>query len=333
MTIEIQLQTRLIKRTFPNKWNDLTVDQTAHVLAVFYAAHPIFSDPQSILYFKKVQIFKALAKVTDKDLSEWRKQTIETYTLDAQSAEVADLIWLTDFGKMLDTATADFVGEKEKPENETEKTDGEPSYVLLPRLTKNPLPWLKMPDAKGTIQKYYAAHSTDDLPLKNVSVYELSRIFTQYDTYQAAETSEERRAALDTLIAILYRPAKADSKRNRETNYDGDIRMPLNEYEHRLASKIPLFSKHINEKVKFLIAFHIESCRAALPNLYPDLFKKRSEGDTTEGGDWIDFILEMADFDIVKKPVVMRENAHEALTLASRLIEKKRKTPTQTEAD
>jgi hypothetical protein len=49
------------------------------------------------------------------------------------------------------------------------------------------------------------------------------------------------------------------------------------------------------------------------------------DGIYTEGGDWVDFILEVTDYDPLKKDAVLRLSAHDMMETACRLIRKSKK--------
>ncbi len=307
MRIELPIaEGKWLTSTIRTTWNKLTLEESGLCLAVFEAPTPLMQGEEA-RFWKRLQIFKALTRWKDADLNSWQALHI------AQEGNTMET-WFFELREMVHTATAELVIE-----------DGE-GISIKPGMTKNPLPWLKMPDEKGSIAKYYAAHSTDEDPLSKISLDEMSQLFTLYEDWRSSGDVGH----LNRLIAILYRKPKEKTPENIKRNYDGDIRKPLENYDAAIDRRAALIEKNVPTHAKRVIAFHIASCRARMAELYPDLFSRNS--GNTEGGDWLDFVLELGDYDITKNEAVLRQDAHDALTVAERLVKQsKRKKPTTTQ--
>jgi hypothetical protein len=277
-------------------WNEMTVDQINHVLMVFDA--PVALMGVESIDWRLLQIFKALTKWTDDDLRVWELLSLEAYGDDS--------IFFSDLKIMMDAATSFLI------------LKDEGGYSINPELTRNPFPWIKI-EVKGQVKKYYAPHNEGTNVLTNVSLDELAQIFTAFQNYVVEKDTEY----LFTCCALMYRLPKARTKQNLERNYDGDIRNPLEDYESGIQKRKQLFKKHLSPMFLRVIEFHIASCRAAISKEYEAIFAS-PKGSNTEGGDWIDFILELSDYDVLRKDAVMKQNVHDALETAVRLIKKKK---------
>ena len=277
-------------------WNEMTPDEINHILMVFDA--PVALMGEESIDWRLLQVFKALTKWNDDDLKKWELLSLEAYGDDS--------FFFTDL-KILIEATTSFLILKDD--------DG---YSINPELTQNPFPWIKI-EVKGQVKKYYAAHNEENYVLSNVSLDELAQIFTAFENYIAEKDTDY----LYRMCAIMYRLPKTRTKKNIERNYDGDIRNPLEDYESGISKRAERFKKHLPQMFLRVIEFHIASCRASISKEYEAIFAP-SKGGTTEGGDWIDFILELSDYDVLRKDAVMKQNAHDALETAVRLIKKKK---------
>jgi hypothetical protein len=277
-------------------WNEMTADQINHVLMVFDA--PVALMGEESIDWRLLQIFKALTMWTDDDLRIWELLSLETYGDDS--------IFFSDLKILMDAATSFLLS----------KDEG--GYSINPELTRNPYPWVKIFE-KGQLKKYYAPHNEATNVLTNVSLDELAQIFTAFENY----ISENNTDYLFRCCALMYRLPKSRTPQNLERNYDGDIRNPLEDYESGIQKRTQLLKKHLSPMFLRVLEFYIASCRAAISKEYEAIFAP-SKGGSTEGGDWIDFILELSDYDVLRKDAVMKQNAHDALETAVRLIKKKK---------
>lgn len=294
--IEVNIDNWSLTASIPESWNEMTTDQINHVLMVFEAPIPFVK--YELIDWKRLQIFKALTGWTDADIEAWKTASFSLYS--DENVFWSDL-------KILIESTTDFM---------LIKADGE-GYNINPELTLNPFPWIKIKEKKG-IKKYYGPYSSEGTPLANVTLDELAQIFTAFDDYLQSQDI----AHLIKVCAIMYRLPKEKTADNLKRNYDGDIRQPLEDYEAGIKSRVVLFQNHLPEYFLRVIELHIASCRAELKKLYESLFS--NSGSHTEGGDWIDFILELADYDLTKKDFIMKQNAHDSLETAVRILRKKK---------
>lgn len=294
--ITVEINELKLSADVAESWNELTSDQINHVLMVFDAPTPLMGEES--IDWRLLQVFKALTKWTDDDLRVWELFSLEAYGEDS--------IFFSDLKILMDAATSFLISKDEE------------GYSITPELTRNPFPWVKI-EVKGQLKKYYAPHNVDTNVLSNVSLDELAQIFTAFENY----ISEKDTEYLFRCCALMYRLPKPRTPQNVERNYDGDIRNPLEDYESGIKKRTELFKKHLTPMFLRVIEFHIASCRAAISKEYEAIFTP-AKGGNSEGGDWIDFILELSDYDVLRKDAVMKQNAHDALETAVRLIKKKK---------
>jgi hypothetical protein len=135
-----------------------------------------------------------------------------------------------------------------------------------------------------------------------------------FSTFEAYHADGQDIAHLHKLTAILYRPLKS----RYDQNIDNDRRRPLEVDDEVIEDRARKIGEIFPIQILRVIEFYIASCRAQFAKLYSEVFKPKSQN--TEGGDWLDFILAMSDFDVTKKNAVMGENAHDMLEMACRSI-------------
>jgi hypothetical protein len=270
-------------------WSQMTSDEIAHVLTFLEARVP-FSDIEMALQFQDV----TLLKLFNKDLV----------------AEITE-VFFDELERM------DYLIQIAKSFVDQFALSNKDSRKLIHNLYINPLPWVKLKDEKGTIRKYYAPYCSEEQPFRDCTFIEIARILFLYQNYR----EENNEQYLNDMIAILYREAKP---RNERMNDDqDDPRMKLEDSEKLLSRRSKLVEQQFPKGLKSMICLHVVSAFEAFSSQYSDLYDgKKNKG----GGDMIDFVFEICDFDISKKDAVLNMNCHEVYEFASRLIAKRAKT-------
>ncbi len=297
------LQKKLVGKIYES-WEEMTWQLITHVLRVFNAPMPQWSAEEA-MHWQNMQILKAINGWTDADLKAWRTATV----LSNQDVDMltAQQIWLKD----LDTILHQSVQFAFQPI--TENTENK--RVLSQTLYKNPLPVIKVKAKSGTFQKWFAAYSDAENPFRDCTLYELGRIFTLYEQFR--ESGEETHFC--ELLAILYRPEKP--RKDRQNDDSDDMRQPLESSVKKMRVRIAIVRDQIHPSVKKTIELHLTSAMSRFAELYASVFsKKKTAAD--KKGDFLDFVLELADYDPQKSDDLFKRSAHDMFELAERLIKR-----------
>lgn len=302
LRIELPVYKKTLTGVIYENWQELSWQKITHVLAVFNAPVPKNWTPQVTHNWQNIQILKALNNWSDSDLQEWRMATI----LENQHIDIltAGEIWYQDLESIL-TASISFAF--------SENTEG--VRYLNKNLYKNPLSVIKIKEKSGVFTKWYSAYSDEDEPFRDCSLYELGRIFTLYEQYR--ETNE--REYFSELLAVLYRPEKPRAERQND-DID-DPRQPLESSHKKLRVRIAIARDQIAESVCKTIELHLTSAMARFSDMYPPIFKGKHSRKNKKG-DFLDFVLEVSDYDPIKADSLFKLSAHDMFELAGRLVER-----------
>lgn len=296
------LQKKLVGKIYES-WEEMTWQTITHVLRVLNAPMPQWSEEET-MHWQNLQILKAMNGWTDKDLTDWRWATI----LSNQDVDMltAQQIWLKDLDTIL-SQSLQFAFQ-----TITENTENK--RILSQTLYKNPLPVIKVKDKSGTFQKWFSAYSDDDNPFRDCTLYELGRIFTLYEQFR--ESGEETH--FSELLAVLYRPEKP--RKERQNDDSDDNRQPLESSIKKMRVRMAMVRDQIHPSVKKTIELHLTSAMSRFAELYPSVFSKKT--GATQKGDFLDFVLELSDYDPQKSDDLFKRSAHDMFELAERLIKK-----------
>jgi hypothetical protein len=306
-------------------WQELTWQQIAHVLSVFNMPMPAQWSKETRERYRNLQILKAINQLSDEDLEHWRdtyleKVQIQSFadshiiTYDTQGREffpkkLAYYEWLEDLKNVADRSIEFAI---------TKNTEGEP-YINA-KLYKNPLPILNFTDKKGVKVKLYAGYSDFEDPFRDATLDELGRIYTLIEKYQ--QTQDE--TFLNEMIAVIYRLGKPRVDRQNEDN--DDPRQPLEKSQKLLRVRVAIVRDNFQREVKEMIKLHVVSAMERMKELYPSIFTAKS--NSGKASDFLDFILELADYKPLDTEGVSVKNAHDMLELAVRSTERnKQKLP------
>ena len=219
----------------------------------------IFYSDGNDLKTKKIEMLSILLNLPLLFFESWEKDAGEYFT-----AELSDLLQCTEFL---------FEEVKDK--------------YFAPSLQLTKTPWNKLNIADDV---YHGPNSS----LSNISFYEWCKADSYFINYH--ETKKKR--YLNKLIATLYRPSKPNTEENKATNFNGDVRLPLQGYESTLnkrawmISQLPLVNR-------LTILHFFSSCRKEITDTFENIFPKPKDDEVPEkrGGNdygWAGVILELA---------------------------------------
>jgi hypothetical protein len=288
----------------PSSWHELTTDELTYILRLLSAERLLFIEEFENLPMKKLNIFMAFLQKSKLDaqlVTEW--QTVR----DSEDSE-EKTSFLTELNTVINAATAFLFS--------TIRHQGKPVEVIAADLLRCPYPKLNVPTKQG-VRTLYApscgknSRSNEPIPsdsLQNITIYELGQTFSLYEQWAATPTEE----LLNTLIATLYRPKKADTKQNRATNYEGDVRLPLRGYEATLPQRRDLIARNIPAHIKEAIVFWFGCCRHHFAELYPDIFSTPNGKEENRFG-YAGIILELSRTTGEGKNTIADQRAHSTM--------------------
>lgn len=263
-TIQIQIGNRRREVIAPESWNALDL----RTLLMFYKT--LFTnvgDEYTLSAFTAVKLIsmtRYLLRMTDADMAKWESDCMK------QDEENGATIFAEEMRFVMHAALEGLF------KIEEDEDGGATRYSCRLNLTKNPYPMLShTPAPKGKSKKARKTtvfHCAAD-GLANISIYEMGALFTLFENY--LNTQDMR--WVDQLIATLYRPSKPVTKYNLETAYEGDRRQPYRKYEAKVAERAELVAG-MPEDVKRVVLFWFASCRQAIAEAYPKVFKRSGDG-------------------------------------------------------
>lgn len=294
-----QFNKKLIGKVYES-WEEMPWQMITHVLRVFDAPIPQWWGEQA-RHWQNIQILKALNNWKDEDLTQWRQATLLTHQ--DLSFEEAHVIWLHDLNTVL-TASLEFA-----------MTEiGEGKRIMNQTLYKNPMPVIKVKDHRlGEHIKWLSAYSDYDEPFRDCTLYELGRIYTLYEQFR--ETGDNYYFC--ELLAVLYRPEKKRAERQNDDSDDPRQKLEMSNKKMRVRAAIA--RDEILPSVKKTMELHLVSAMARFSELYPSVFKGTAQKGKRQG-DFLDFVLELADFDPVKSDEIFKRSAHDMFELAERSL-------------
>jgi hypothetical protein len=308
--IEIPLKNRVLLALLPTQWRDMTSDEIAHVLSICYAPFPKKNAKVSDIYaFQNLQILKSLTRWSDDDLDEWGSENVIDFLTEfpKEDQQMAVDAWTAELKSIFEVFT-DFMFTEDKEKG---------IRTINNTLFINPLPSISYRDSRGIIKKLYAGYCDEENPFRDATLNELTQIFTEFQNYADSDDN----TSLMRLFALFYREAKP--RTTRQTDDDDDPRTPLQNAEKNIQKRARLIESQTPIAIRRIIVLHLASAMEAFKAQYDEVFNSSSQN--TEGGDWIDFVLEITDFDPLKKDVAMRLPAHDIFETACRLIKKSKK--------
>jgi hypothetical protein len=282
----------------PESWNDLHLKKQLECYAILMTDTTSFLTSQELLPAKRILLLQTLMDIDEGFFEAWKQDCINYY-----GEEHGETAYLSELSELMQATNFLF----EKSEN---------GYAIALKLTKCPFPQLDRKKKTGKIKKLYAPSDG----LDNLSLYELGTTFTLFEKGIATQDT----VFFDQLIATLYRPPKDPTKENKQSAYQGDIRLPLIDHEGMIKKRL----KHIqnlHEPVKQLIVFWFASCRSEIIKAYPNIFNTSDE-DEKGGNDygWGAVIMSLAG-SLKDFRATASEKASNALTYLSYLEDERKK--------
>lgn len=276
-TISIQVGNKKRNVLAPETWDDLDL----RTLILFYST--LFSNlgdeftaaPFTVL--KLISMTRHLLKLTDAELTQWEADCIR------EDAENGESMFAEELRAVIHATLGGLFDARE------DETTGATLYSCRLNLTKNPYPSLShTPKGKKPGKSTWLFCAQDGL--SNITIYELSTLFTYFEQYQA--TGDEQWG--NRLLGVLYRPAKTPSKYNLDSGYEGDRRQPLRRYESKVEDRAELVAK-MPLQVRRLIIFWFASCRQQIVERYSKVFRKNGNaGESQPGYGWGGVMLAIA---------------------------------------
>lgn len=259
--------------TTPDTWNDCTLHQQLTIYGTLFAPKsPLGEDIE--LPAKRISIAMYLADIENDFMDAWQADCIQTHGEeegpDVFFSEVEQFCTITDF--LFDIEETP--GEDDQPPIQV--------YSVALSLTKNPYPMLMTSDR--TYKLYGPADACE-----NITIYELGVAFTYFEAYMK---TKDVNIAIE-LLAILWRPAKRKSGKNKRRNYEGDRRLPYMKHETTVAGRKPVMAA-LPEHVTQLLLFWFASCRQHIIESHPDIFKAPTGEESEGGADYGNLLLEIA---------------------------------------
>lgn len=304
-TINIRIDNKDNIVKMPSSWHELNTDELLFAIRLFSYPRPLFFEENEDLPNRKLNFFLAFlrkSKLDVKIIEEWQSIRAE------ENAEHGSQSFLSEIQELINQTTTFLFT--------TIRRFNKPVEVLTPDLLRCPYPKLSIPTKRG-VRNLHApscgknARSIEPVPadvLQNITIYELGQAFTHYENW-ATNNSED---SLNALIATIYREKKPDSKQNRATNYEGDIRLPLRGYEATIPQRKDLIAQNVPSHVKDCIAYWFGSCRHHFAALYPDIFST-SGSDNANNFGYAGIILELARATHEGKNTIADQNAHSTM--------------------
>lgn len=254
----------------PESWNDLTYrDLLLYYGTVFQAPGDLFT-ATAFTNLKLISMAMHALRRDSAFMAEWEADCIREDAKDGQMNfydELRQVVQATLAG-LFDLKT---------------DVDGNTTYEIRLNLTNNPIGEMTYLE-RGKSKWLYGPSNG----LGNLTVYELGMAFSYFESY--ATTKEEEK--LDKLLAVLYRPSRPETKMEREKAWGGDRRQPLRGYEAKMDERAGKM-KMLQPMQKQVLAFWFASCRKAIIDRYPKVFK--SGGDKANRYGWGGVLMTLAE--------------------------------------
>ena len=270
--LNVSGKTRKVR--IPEGWNDLPTDKLLAFYDLLFTAPGDEFTASAFTSVKLLSIMQHLLGVGSEFLVQWEAQRIKG------DPEFGALGFLDELRQTMHYAIKDLF--------EVNEADGVTTYAAKLNLTKNPWPQLNGP-GKNKKQKQRAFYAPDD-ELANLTIYELGMTFSYFEAY--LNTGDEEHA--HNLIAMLYRPSRPITTKERESAWGGDRRQALRGYEGKIEERVKLV-KTLPLLVRRVILFWFAGCRQQIVNTYPKVFKSDSGSGRSTNYGWGGVLLSIAE--------------------------------------
>ena len=304
--MEITINNKTI--TPPESWNELTLEQQLFIYGVLMTDSRNLFEAQELLPAKRILIVQKLLDLDTEFMQQWEADCIAAVAEDGGEEMDGKLIFLSELGEVL--KATDFLFELE----EKEKEDEPDRYKIKLGLTKCPYAWINFKRRNGTKKQWLAPADA----LENITIYEMGVTFTLFEKFM--KTKDESLA--DKLLATMFRPPKPFTKENKQSDYEGDRRLPYLKHEGMVKKRM-IRIQLIPKPAKHLLLFWFASCRHQIISAYPNIF---TGGGGEQGGNnygWGGVLLSLAD-GLVNLDVISQQKYSNALTYLSYLEDQRK---------
>ena len=254
--------------TAPENWDEITRDQVLFLIRAMNEGQSY-----NTLMFRLVVEFFQLPTKKMSFLKHSRPRRYEEYC--------ADLLTATD-------GLFDFLFEKTTTPPNSSPSEGLGEIIIAKKLTRQLLP-------------EYNGFYGPKAGLSNVQIWEFTMAEAAFMELASSDSTQRHGGhgvaqrdmeALDRLIATIYRPARADVERWRESDeYNLDDRRVFND---QLIERDMLLVKEWPQEIKDLIFIFFFSCREALQGMFPKIYRNRLKKKGGKAASWTDVILQQA---------------------------------------
>lgn len=289
--------------TVPQTWNDLTLQQQLHAYRIVMLNLPkSVVQAEEEIHIKRIELTKYLLGIDQEYLDAWKQDCID------EDPEQGRLQFNYNLRELVNTMTAFAY----KEEREGDEQPYPRAYSLNLTLTSCPWPYLHTPTGDTLFGP------SDGLD--NATIYELGMVFMLFERYLLDNDIN----IADTLLATLYRPGKPDTEANRLAGFHNDRRLPILDHENTVQERAAYF-RQLPHLSKQLLLFWVASCRQAIVDQFPNIFRVQSTNVERTGNDyaWAGVLLELAG-GLPNLKAVQQENWYNALTYLS-ILEDRRK--------
>jgi len=246
-----------LKFTIPETWNELTLAQQLHAYSLIMGESRMLLDPQEVMPFKRILLFKCLSDITEEQFQLWRQDCIQEYPDDPEGGQLA---FLTELEEAMSSCNGLFdITTEIDAESGQERT----YYSVKLGLTACPWPVLTLTKKSGKKKHYYAPSDG----LENLTFLELCVTFSLFEQF-IQDYDED---VLSELLAVLYRLSKPETKENKRSGYHGDRRQPYLHHESLVPARAKKMA-HLPMPVRQLLLFWFASCRQSIIERFPELF-------------------------------------------------------------
>jgi hypothetical protein len=263
----------------PQRWNELTLAE-ASILYFLLRADGI---PMAVALSEAA---KSILNIDDNVLKNWRDAFVNAHGL-----LDGEWIFAEQWAHTVKAVLKPFIEQREK------------SFTTKLELTKCPFPKLQVKMDSGTHNLYACADN-----FSNISIGEFAKIDNLCVQYVQNPTVE----TIDLILAIIYRPSKPNTKRNRKLKYENDRRIPMSEGQYSEKERAEQF-RNIGDAVRQMIWFWVTSCREQFYQKWDNVLRSKSgeQGNKklTQFG-WAGLFIELANKQMVSKEAVASQNAN-----------------------
>jgi hypothetical protein len=262
----------------PQRWNELTLAE-ASILYFLLRADGI---PMAVALSEAA---KLILNIDDNVLKNWRDAFVNAHGL-----LDGEWIFAEQWAHTVKAVLKPFIEQREK------------SFTTKLELTKCPFPKIQVKMDSRTRNLYACADN-----FGNISIGEFAKIDNLCIQYIQNPTIE----TINSILAVIYRPSKPNTKRNRKLKYENDRRIPISEGQYSEKERSEHFL-HLNDDVRQMMWFWVTSCREQFYLKWDNVLRSNGEQSNKKLAQfrWAGLFIELANKQMVSKEAVMSQNAN-----------------------